>query len=349
VSTADPLADFPPELDAETRQAYLAWWGGQLPTEETFPEYACQRAAVRMHANRHLTEPLERLAECYALDGDAMRATAFGRALSVLRAWPRRVRSAEEIKGAMGIGPRVVTIIEELLEEHTCSRLDALMAKPHMPALLELSQLHGVGGAHAAKWFKAGYSTIQQIHDELGPAFLRTEGEAYLDLAAPACAFTEKCKPTHEGLIGLKYVRHIEHTLSRGQVEGIAALVVRAAEADLRKRGLPLDALRHDICGGYSRGKTSSNDVDVVISCMRDAGHRGLRAGILAALRGELGLRVVVIKEVGASAGYGKGGKHETLEQHDNMLLLVEYEGLFRRVDVIVPPPEQYAYAVLGW
>lgn len=33
---------------------------------------------------------------------------------------------------------------------------------------------------------------------------------------------------------------------------------------------------------------------------------------------------------------------HEKLESHDNMLTLIKHEGLYRRLDIICPPPDQW-------
>ena len=94
-----------PGLDPETRAAYVAW-GGPLDIRvgKDMPRYACQRPTPRQHPNPELTRVLEEIEDFYYATGDRERATSFGRALGVLRAWPRRIASAAEVKGSPYIG-----------------------------------------------------------------------------------------------------------------------------------------------------------------------------------------------------------------------------------------------------
>ena len=94
-----------PDLDPETRAAYIAW-GGPLDIRvgKDMPRYACQRPTPRQHPNQRLTRVLEEIEDFYYATGDRERATSFGRALGVLRAWPRRIKDAKEVKGAPYIG-----------------------------------------------------------------------------------------------------------------------------------------------------------------------------------------------------------------------------------------------------
>lgn len=96
--------DFP-ALDTETREAYVAWGGPlEIKTGKDMPPFACQRPAPRQHPNGRLTGVFEELQDFYNATGDKERETSFGRALGVLRAWPRRIESSAELKGARHIG-----------------------------------------------------------------------------------------------------------------------------------------------------------------------------------------------------------------------------------------------------
>lgn len=97
--------DFPPEMDAEAREAYIAWGGPlYIRTGKDMPRFACQRPTPRRHPNPHITTVLEEIQDFYNATGDRERETSFGRALGVLRAWPRRIKSSRDIKGAYYIG-----------------------------------------------------------------------------------------------------------------------------------------------------------------------------------------------------------------------------------------------------
>lgn len=39
---------------------------------------------------------------------------------------------------------------------------------------------------------------------------------------------------------------------------------------------------------------------------------------------------------------------HEAIEAHDNMLTFINYKGLYRRLDIISPPPDQWCVDMSG-
>lgn len=45
--------------------------------------------------------------------------------------------------------------------------------------------------------------------------------------------------------------------------------------------------------------------------------------------------------------GFPTNKPHERLESHDNMLMLIKHEDLYRRLDIICPPPDQWCVCVL--
>jgi hypothetical protein len=94
-----------PNLDPETRAAFIAW-GGPLDIRKgkDMPRFACQRPTPRQHPNEHLTAVMEEVQDFYNSTGQKERETAFGRALGIVRAWPRRITSSADIKGAPHIG-----------------------------------------------------------------------------------------------------------------------------------------------------------------------------------------------------------------------------------------------------
>jgi hypothetical protein len=63
---------------------------------------------------------------------------------------------------------------------------------------------------------------------------------------------------------------------------------------------------------------------------------------------------VRVLKEGRVVQGYkqstpSEGKEHVTLESHDNLLSIIKWGDLWRRVDVITLPPEQWFFGLLGW
>ena len=221
-----------PDLDPETRAAYIAW-GGPLAIRvgKDMPPYACQRPTPRQHPNRHITAVFEEVHSFYrALDDEESkeRAKQWGRVLGVLRVWPHRItdQNIKELDGAPYIGKvrctpaRCFLIGFVNMPNHgpinpsiTCTEHEeggdtdpgarhhgAARGLPDQPAgrrapgplphppgrsgrsykrseccVVILAEDHPtnntqVGAATVAKWYAAGYHSVQQIMDELDAA-----------------------------------------------------------------------------------------------------------------------------------------------------------------------------------
>ena len=200
------LEDFP-DLDDQTRSALVAY-GGPLRFRHPrdFPKYSCQRPTPKQHPNRNLTGPLEEVQAIYDATGDRRRETAFGRSLAVIRAWPRRIRAASDLDGAPYIGDSLLELVEEILSSGTCERLADLRRNPSNLMYMEINQLHGVGPAVARRFIGAGYTSIQQILDELDVAYAGCERGAEAAFV-PHCDFVARAGPTEEQLLGIRYFR----------------------------------------------------------------------------------------------------------------------------------------------
>lgn len=140
-------------LEDDVRERLLEWWGGKLRKyhPKAFSKWACQRPTVFHHANQHLSGVFEELVSIYTAKGDGGREISFARALSIIRAWPTRLRSANELKDVHKVGPSSLEVMREVLDGGRCSRLDKLKADPETMALVDLCRVHGVGNRIASK------------------------------------------------------------------------------------------------------------------------------------------------------------------------------------------------------
>lgn len=150
--------------------------------------------------------------------------------------------------------------------------------------------------------------------------------------------------------MGVVHFRDYSQKMDRPTVAAIEAVVRQAALTVLERRGLGPETLLLETCGGYRRGKEWSGDADVLVSCTQAEGQEGLREAMKQVMQGEMGLDMIVLKEGGAVQGFAiSDHPHEKLPSHDNMLTLLKHDGKYRRLDVISPPPDQWASCVLGW
>jgi len=247
---------------------------------------------------------------------------------------------------------------------------EQFQADPINFALLDLTRVHQVGLVTARKWVNAGYTSVKQIQADLregeggggregglksdeggeGGGETREEGkEEVVVQKVLHSPFYKSQRPTRAQVISLLYVEEYGVKMTREIVAGVEGVVRQAALRALVRRGLRPETLLLTTCGGYRRGKELNGDVDVLVSCTRVDGQEGLREEIKRVMVEEMGRDILVLNEGNVTAGFAPGPAHEKIASHDSMLMLIKYEGLYRRLDVISPPPDQWAFCVLGW
>lgn len=105
------------------------------------------------------------------------------------------------------------------------------------------------------------------------------------------------------------------------------------------------------ICGGFRRGKTDSNDVDVIF---RPPGNDS-GAGLLRALYRRLAHLGIITHVLHVSERdpnmplHSHGANFDNLDKAFVIFKLPGKGAKHRRVDLICAPPERYAAAVLSW
>ena len=242
-------------------------------------------------------------------------------------------------------------------------------ADPTNLALLDLTRVHQVGLATARKWLNAGYTSVKQIQADIRGGKGEGGRERGLELEEGGgggkeweegkekdvmervlqSAFYKSQRPTQAQVVGLLYVEEYGVKMTREIVAGVEGVVREAALRALARRGLGPETLLLTTCGGYRRGKELNGDADVLVSCTLVDGQVGLREEIKRVMVEEMGRDILVLNEGNVAAGFAPAPTHEKITSHDSMLMLIKYKGLYRRLDVISPPPDQWAFCVLGW
>ncbi|XP_051542200.1 DNA-directed DNA/RNA polymerase mu-like isoform X2 [Myxocyprinus asiaticus] len=301
--------------------------------------YACQRRTPLKHHNVFLTEALELLAENAEFSENEGRSVAFRRAASVLKALPCRVHSVDELKCLPWLGEHSQRVIKEILEDGTSREVETTRQCEQFQAMKALTGIFGVGVRTADRWLREGLRS---------PSDLIQMGQQ-LNRAQQA---------------GVQYYNDLQKPVTKAEAEVISDIVQEAVHTVLPGAEIQL-------MGGFKRGKEVGHDVDFLITHPEEGKEEGLIAKIINWLE-EKGLLL-----------YQKTTRNTYLEQMDgparplnNMDQFERCFSIFKlqrfaesteseaersvkqseasswravRVDLVVSPYSQFAFATLGW
>ncbi|CAJ1070024.1 DNA-directed DNA/RNA polymerase mu [Xyrichtys novacula] len=141
----------------------------QQITEEvvafSVPSYACQRRTTLENHNMVLTDALSLLAENAELSEEDGRGVAFRRAAAVLKCLPEPVRSMAQLRGLPCLGDHSLRVIKEILETGASSEVESMRESERYKALKVLTGIFGVGAKTADRWIREGIQDLQQLRD----------------------------------------------------------------------------------------------------------------------------------------------------------------------------------------
>ncbi|XP_049460426.1 DNA-directed DNA/RNA polymerase mu [Epinephelus fuscoguttatus] len=131
--------------------------------EFSVPSYGCQRRTTLDNHNAVLTDALSLLAEKAELSDEEGRGVAFRRAAAVLKALPKPVTSMTQLRGLPCLGEHSLRVIKEILENGTSSEVESTKQSERFNALKVLTGIFGVGVKTAGRWIRDGIHNLQQL------------------------------------------------------------------------------------------------------------------------------------------------------------------------------------------
>jgi DNA polymerase IV len=183
--------------------------------------------------NARTIEILDEMAKYYDRMQDNWRTLAYRKAVSALKKQTIHITTKEEALKIHGIGERLATKIEEIAHTNGLRRLESTMDDLADKTMQTFMQIYGVGYCQAAKWFNAGFKTID-------------------DLKANA-------KLTDNQRIGIEHLDDFNSRIPRAEVAEHHSIVQKVLqEVD--------PTFEATVMGSYRRGATSSGDIDVMIT-----------------------------------------------------------------------------------
>lgn len=318
------------------------------PVEFSMPSYACQRRTTLENHNTGITDALTLLAENAELNNDEGRAVAFRRAAAVLKALPSRITSMAQLRGLPCLGEHSQRVIKDVLENGVSSEVESTMKSERFKALKILTGIFGVGAKTADRWFREGIHNLSQLeksgHD--------------LNRAQQA---------------GLEHYHDLNQPVTKTEAEAIGDIVKKAVLSVLPGSEVTLT-------GGFRRGKIRGHDVDFLITHPDEGKEVGLMPKVVSWLTSQGVLlyqkttRNSYLESEEAPARPASNmdrfercfsvfrlEKHtkNTLTQNSEQTNHTHTESERRpseertwravRVDLVVSPISQFAFALLGW
>ncbi|KAI8394065.1 uncharacterized protein BYT42DRAFT_609817 [Radiomyces spectabilis] len=317
-----------------------------IPINEPIPAYECQRPTSLDHHNRKLVEIFEFLEHARELQGDVINTLSYRKAAAAVKAYPREIKSAAEASKLKGIGKKSTQIIDDFLQRGITPEIDFVKQGSQFQILERFWNIHGVGPTTAREWFHKGYQTMEDVvkHETL----------------------------SREQKLGIQYYNDFKQRLSRSQVETIVDEF-----SNVLRQHWP--QCQYTVCGSYRRGKSTSGDVDIIMSHPEPQTSPFLLSDLLDKLREEGYIADILSvsarrrwasgipdtddeKEADNEAQTGEeesttdeeeGSSNNVVDRSRNEQALLVWRSkndpVFRRVDLVVAHWEDYPMAILGW
>lgn len=348
-------------LEVENRHRLQVSTEAVATSEAPISSYACQRRTTLRNKNMLFTEALKVLAESAELSESEGRYLAFSRASSILKSLPYTVTKMEDLQGIPNLGVHSRKVIKEILEDGTCSEVGNILQNERYHTLKRFASVFGVGVKTADKWFREGLRTVDELRASNGK--LTKQQEAGLlyhnDLCVPVTrAEADWIKHIVERAVrrflpdaiitltgGFRRGKECGHDVDllithpdEGKEEGIIYQVVNW----MTTKGL---ILYDDIMGNTSKGKSKEPEIfDHFEKCFSIF-------KLEKELVNNLGAETLSLCDPLAGNQTRGGGLTAATEASHQVTVVATGDKAWKavRVDLVVAPFSQYAYALLGW
>ncbi|XP_053928209.1 DNA nucleotidylexotransferase isoform X4 [Cuculus canorus] len=303
---------------------------------------ACMEAGrpVDSEMKYRLMDALEIMAENYEFKENEIFCLEFLRAASVLKFLPFPVTRMKDIQGLPCMGDRVRDVIEGVIEEGESSRAKEVLNDERYKSFKQFTSVFGVGVKTSEKWYRMGLRTVEDV-----------KADKTLKLSKMQKA-------------GFLYYEDLVSCVSKAEADAVSLIVKNTVCTFLP------DAVV-TITGGFRRGKKIGHDIDFLITNPGPGEDDELLHKVVDLWKKQdLLLYCDIIestfvreqlpsRKVDAMDNFQKcfailklyqpkvdKSSYNTSEKFD-MAEVKDWKAI--RVDLVITPFEQYAYALLGW
>ncbi|XP_050815465.1 DNA nucleotidylexotransferase [Gopherus flavomarginatus] len=306
----------------------------------TVSQYACQRRTTLNNCNKKFTDAFEILVENYEFRENAVSCLAFMRAASVLKFLPFTIVRMDDLEGLPCMGSEIRNVIEEIIEEGESSRANDVLTDERYQSFKLFISVFGVGLKTSEKWYRMGFRTLEEVKADKTLKLSRMQKAGFL------------------------YYEDLLSRVSEAEADAVSLIV-----KDAVRTFLP-DALV-TITGGFRRGKKIGHDVDFLITSPElgqeeEVLHKVIdlwkKQGLLLyydLIESTLEQAKLPSRKVDAFDHFQKcfailklhlqrvDTSSCDISKESDKTEVKDWKAI--RVDLVVSPFEQYAYALLGW
>ncbi|XP_067278253.1 DNA nucleotidylexotransferase [Pseudorasbora parva] len=303
--------------------------------ESAMSPYACQRRTTMDNHNKIFTDALEVLAENMEFSGNRGPCLAFRRAASVLKSLPAALQHLEELHLLPCLGEHCKAIVEEIFDCGSSSRAQEILNDDRYRTMKLFSSVFGVGPRTAESWYCRGLRTFEQVLSEPSIRLNRMQTAGFL------------------------FYEDISKPVSRTEANALKIIVEEAVICVNPHATV-------SITGGFRRGKEFGHDVDFIIKTPEPGQEDAVLPGVIERFKSQNILLYSDLQESTFDLRQLPTPRFEAMDHFSKCFLIVklknEQDGRERemearasrdwravRVDLVAPPVERYAYALLGW
>ncbi|KAG7513155.1 hypothetical protein JOB18_049363 [Solea senegalensis] len=313
-----------------------------LPSEGPTPtsvaivsQYACQRRTTIENNNSIFTDAFEVLAESYEFSELEGQCLAFRRAASVLKSLPCEVRRQEDIRDLPWMGEHTKAVMEDILQYGHSFEVERMLSDKKYQTLKLFTSVFGVGPKTADKWYRKGLRSFSDV---------LTEPSIHLNRMQQ---------------MGFLYYEDISRAVSKAEARALGSIIDEAVRAITPDGILALT-------GGFRREKEFGHDVDFIVTTPEPGRENSLLPDIIERLKQEGILLYCDYQASTLDISKLPCPRFEAMDHFAKCFLILQLEGskveggLSRskeggrgwkavRVDLVSPPVDRYAFALLGW
>ncbi|XP_071337403.1 DNA nucleotidylexotransferase isoform X3 [Trachinotus anak] len=310
--------------------------GRSTPTTvATVSRYACQRRTTTENNNKIFTDAFEVLAEIYEFNEIEGPCLAFRRATSVLKSLPFVVQCLKDTQDLPCLGEHTKAIMEEILQHGRSFEVEKILSDERYQTLKLFTSVFGVGPKTAEKWYRGGLRSFSDV------------------LTDPSIQLNQMQQT------GFLHYEDISRAVSKAEARALGNIIDEAVHA------ITPDAVIA-LTGGFRRGKEFGHDVDFIVTTPELGRETSLLPDVIDRLTQQ---GILLYWDYHASTfDMSKLPCHrfEAMDHFAKCFLILRLEGskvegglnsaeedsrCWRavRVDLVSPPMDRYAFALLGW
>jgi len=184
------------------------------------------------------------------LTANTFRIRQLRNVVSILSKYPEKItlKNYQELKELDGIGAGTIQRVKEILENGKLAELESFTDTngDKEKSINELEEIVGVGRVKALEFYNQGIKTVKMLKQKI------KKGEIEIN---------EKIE------LGLKYYGKYKTNIPRKEIDKVYKILTKVINTVNKENKLTEDnKYIFEVCGSYRREKTTSGDIDVLIS-----------------------------------------------------------------------------------